>query len=149
MNYDPSMPLNQEAGQMYTSDKSKTVAGILGILVGSLGVHRMYMGYIGIGVLQLVLTLLTLGMAGLWGFIEGVLILVQDDWTDAHGRLLKGNEKGQDAYYQNIADQLKTATTTTPASNSNKFKELQELNELKKKGIITQEEFDIQKRRIL
>jgi hypothetical protein len=62
---------------------------------------------------------------------------------------LKGNEKGQDAYYQNIADQLKTATTTTPASNSNKFKELQELNELKKKGIITQEEFDIQKRRIL
>ena len=91
MNYDPSMPLNQEAGQMYTSDKSKTVAGILGILVGSLGVHRMYMGYIGIGVLQLVLTLLTLGMAGLWGFIEGVLILVQDDWTDAHGRLLKGN----------------------------------------------------------
>ncbi len=144
MNYNPSMPLNQEAGQMYTSDKSKTVAGILGILVGSLGVHRMYMGYIGIGVLQLVLTLFTLGMAGLWGFIEGVLILVQDDWTDAHGRLLKGNEKGQDAYYQNIADQLKT-----PAGNSNKFRELQELNELKKKGIITQEEFDIQKRRIL
>jgi len=149
MNYDSGMSLNQTTGQMYTSDKSKTVAGILGILVGWTGVHRMYMGYVGIGVLQMVLTILTIGVAGLWGFIEGILILVQDDWTDAQGRLLKGNERGQDAYYQDIADQFKKATTTAPASNSNKFKELQELNELKEKGIITQEEFDIQKRRIL
>ena len=144
MNYDPSMPLNQEAGQMYTSDKSKTVAGILGILVGSLGVHRMYMGYIGIGVLQLVLTLLTLGMAGLWGFIEGVLILVQDNWTDSQGRLLKGNEKGQGAFYRDIADEL-----NTPAGSSSKYRKLNELNELKEKGVITQQEFDIEKRKIL
>ena len=144
MNYDPSMPLNQEAGQMYTSDKSKTVAGILGILVGSLGVHRMYMGYIGLGILQLILTIVTFGLAGLWGFIEGVLFLVQDSWTDSQGRLLKGNEKGQGAFYRDIADEL-----NTPAGSSSKYRKLNELNELKDKGIITQQEFDIEKRKIL
>ena len=129
---------------MAISDKDKVVAGILGILLGGLGIHRMYMGYIGIGILQLILTLVTLGIAGLWGFIEGVLILVQDDWTDSQGRLLKGNEKGQGAFYQNIADEF-----NTPAGSSSKYRKLNELNELKEKGIITQHEFDTEKRKIL
>lgn len=55
--------------------KSKVVAGILGVLVGPFGVHRFYLGYIGIGVLQLILTFLSFGLASLWGFIEGILIL--------------------------------------------------------------------------
>ena len=76
MNYDQG-GLNQEPGQMSISDKDKTVAGILGVLLGGLGIHRMYMGYIGIGLLQLVLTLFTFGLAGLWGFIEGILILAR------------------------------------------------------------------------
>jgi TM2 domain-containing membrane protein YozV len=143
MNYDQSALLNQEPGQMSISNKDKTVAGILGILLGGLGIHRMYMGYVGIGLLQLVLTIFTFGLAGLWGFIEGVLILVQDDWTDSQGRLLKGNEKGQQAYYQGITDEL-----NTPAGSSHKYRKLSELNELKEKGIITQQEFDIEKRKI-
>ena len=143
MGYDQSALLNQEPGQMSISDKDKTIAGILGILVGGLGIHRMYMGYIGIGLLQLVLTIITLGLAGLWGFIEGVLILVQDDWTDSQGRLLKGNERGQQAYYQGITDELKTS-----AGSSHKYRKLSELNELEEKGIITQQEFDIEKRKI-
>ena len=142
MGYDQNALLNQEPGQISISDKDKTIAGILGILVGGLGIHRMYMGYIGIGLLQLVLTILTLGLAGLWGFIEGVLILVQDNWTDSQGRLLKGNERGQQAYYQGITDELK------PAGSSHKYRKLSELNELKEKGIITQQEFDIEKRKI-
>ena len=144
MNYDQSTMLNQEPGQMAISDKDKVIAGILGILLGGLGIHRMYLGYIGIGILQLILTIITLGLAGLWGFIEGVLILVQDNWTDSQGRLLKGNEKGQGAFYQNIADEL-----NTPAGSSSKYRKLNELNELRDKGIITQQEFDIEKRKIL
>jgi len=143
MNYDQNSLLNQEPGQMSISDKDKTVAGILGILLGGLGIHRMYMGYIGLGILQLVLTILTLGLAGLWGFIEGVLILVQDNWTDSQGRLLRGNEGGQQAYYRGMADEL-----NTPAGSSHKYRKLSELNDLKEKGIITQQEFDIEKRKI-
>lgn len=60
---------------VYKKQKSKVVAGILGILVGALGVHRFYLGYIGIGIVQLILTFLTCGISSLWGFIEGILIL--------------------------------------------------------------------------
>ena len=144
MNYDQSTMLNHEPGQMAISDKDKVVAGILGIVVGGLGIHRMYMGYIGLGILQLILTILTFGLAGLWGFIEGILILAQDSWTDSQGRLLKGNEKGPGVYYQGVPDEL-----NTPAGSSNKYRKLNELNELKEKGVITQQEFDIEKRKIL
>jgi TM2 domain-containing membrane protein YozV len=68
--------------------KSRVTAGVLGILLGFLGVHRFYLGYTTIGVIQLVLTLLTFGVAGLWGFIEGILILCGQIRTDASGQPL-------------------------------------------------------------
>ena len=69
--------------------KSKLVAGILGILVGGLGVHRFYLGYIGIGIAQIAVTFITCGVGALWGLIEGILILTGSINTDADGRLLK------------------------------------------------------------
>lgn len=68
--------------------KSKVVAGILGILVGGFGVHRFYLGYTGLGFLQLAVTLITCGAGSLWGFIEGILILVGSINQDAEGRPL-------------------------------------------------------------
>ena len=132
-------------GQQMMSNKDKTTAGILGILLGGLGIHRMYLGFVGIGLLQLVVTLFTLGIGGIWGFIEGILILVQDDWTDSEGRLLKGNEKGQQVYYNNVASEIKPPV----GGNDNKFQQLKELNELKEQGIINQREFDREKQKIL
>lgn len=73
----------------FPGQKSKVVAGILGILLGSLGIHRFYLGYIGIGIAQIVVTILTCGLGALWGFIEGILILVGSGiTTDAEGRRL-------------------------------------------------------------
>lgn len=66
---------NDENTNSNKKQKSKVVAGILGVLVGPFGVHRFYLGYIGIGIIQLVLTFLTFGLASFWGFIEGILIL--------------------------------------------------------------------------
>ncbi|PXF20313.1 MAG: hypothetical protein CXX75_00995, partial [Methanobacteriota archaeon] len=71
--------------QVLAPQKDKLVAGILGIVIGGLGIHRFYLGYIGIGIAQIIVTLITLGVGAIWGFIEGILILVQDDWTDAQG----------------------------------------------------------------
>lgn len=53
--------------------------------------HRFYLGHTGIGVLQVVLTLVTFGIAALWGFIEGVMILAgaQTFRCDARGVPLK------------------------------------------------------------
>ncbi|MBR5513301.1 MAG: TM2 domain-containing protein [Ruminococcus sp.] len=68
--------------------KSKMAAGLLGIFLGGFGVHNFYLGYTKKAVIQLVLTLLT-GVAGLWGFIEGILILCgKYITTDAQGNEL-------------------------------------------------------------
>lgn len=67
-----------ENTQVYKSEK-KLVAGILGILVGYLGIHKFYLGYTKEGVIQLVLTIITFGFAGLVGFIEGIMYLMKTD----------------------------------------------------------------------
>jgi len=68
--------------------RSKLTAGLLGIFLGGLGVHRFYLGYTGIGVAQIVVTILTCGLGSLWGFIEGIMILVGSIDRDAEGRPL-------------------------------------------------------------
>ena len=75
----------------YMEQKSKIVAGLLGILLGGFGIHRFYLGYPGIGVAQIFVSLVTFGFGSLWGFIEGILILVgaQSFRTDARGIPLK------------------------------------------------------------
>ena len=68
--------------------KTKMAAGLLGIFLGAYGVHNFYLGNTGKGVLQLVLTFVTCGMAGIWGFIEGILILCDRICYDGDGNPL-------------------------------------------------------------
>ncbi|MCU0231084.1 MAG: TM2 domain-containing protein [Acidobacteria bacterium] len=76
--------------------KSRLGAGLLGIFLGALGVHRFYLGFTGIGLAQLLLTVLSPLSCGVswliaaaWGFIEGILILVGAIDRDAAGELLR------------------------------------------------------------
>ena len=63
--------------------KSRLAAGLLGILLGTLGIHNFYLGFTTRGVIQLLVSLIggifTCGLAtiavAIWGFIEGVLLL--------------------------------------------------------------------------
>ena len=70
------------------SDKSKLVAGLLQILI-PLGIGRFYIGDTKIGVWQLIVTIVTCGIGGLWPFIDGIMILVGDT-KDSNGRPLRG-----------------------------------------------------------
>jgi TM2 domain-containing membrane protein YozV len=79
-------PQYQQPGGV--SDKSKLVAGILGIFLGTFGVGRFYMGHTRTGVLQLLAGVLTCGVGGLWGFIDGIMILVNGG-VDGQGRPLR------------------------------------------------------------
>ncbi len=51
--------------------KSQLVALLLCLFVGILGVHRFYLGYIGIGIIQL----FTLGGLGIWWLIDLIMII--------------------------------------------------------------------------
>ncbi|MFW6319199.1 MAG: zinc-ribbon domain-containing protein [Bacillota bacterium] len=74
--------------------KSKLAAGLLGILLGGFGIHNFYLGFTGKAIAQLLLTIIgwiiIIGpiIAGIWGLIEGILILTGSMNTDAEGNLL-------------------------------------------------------------
>jgi TM2 domain-containing membrane protein YozV len=62
---------------------SKIPAGICGILLGSLGIHKFILGYTGAGLIMLLVSLLTCFLASpimhLIGLIEGIIYLTKSD----------------------------------------------------------------------
>lgn len=93
----PMSPMNQPAaapvGAVYGVPKSKLAAGLLGIFLGAIGIHNFYLGYTGKAVAQLLICVLTCGIGGvvtgIWGLIEGIMILAGSINTDARGVALK------------------------------------------------------------
>ena len=60
--------------------EKKVIAGILGILLGSLGVHRFYLGDTKGGLIRLAIGVCTLGtIGGVIGLIEGIIYLTKSD----------------------------------------------------------------------
>ncbi len=65
----------------------KIAAGILGILLGALGIHKFILGYTTEGIIMLVVTLvlgvptcgLGAGVMGIIGLIEGIIYLTKSD----------------------------------------------------------------------
>ena len=69
--------------------KSRVLAAILALLLGWAGIHRLYLGYYRIALLQIAVTALTVGYGAVWGFIEFVLLLNRSIAVDGKGRPLK------------------------------------------------------------
>lgn len=61
------------------AENKKTTAGILGIVLGSFGAHKFYLGYQKEGIIQLVVTVVTCGLGGVVGFVEGIIYLTKSD----------------------------------------------------------------------
>lgn len=56
------------------SGKSQLTAALLAFFLGGIGIHRFYLGYTVIGIIQL----LTLGGLGIWALIDFIRILTGD-----------------------------------------------------------------------
>lgn len=65
---------------------NRVLGGILQIIPG---VGRMYLGYLAIGVLQLILSVCSCGLLAIWPIVDGVLILAGAVKFDGYGRILK------------------------------------------------------------
>lgn len=75
------------SGSGQVGSKNKLTAGLLAIFLGSLGIHKFYLGYSVSGVIMLLVTIIggivTLGVAsavmGVIALIEGIMYLTKDD----------------------------------------------------------------------
>jgi TM2 domain-containing membrane protein YozV len=64
---------------MSDASSKKIAAGICGILLGGLGIHKFILGYTKEGVIQLILSIVTCGIFSIVGLVEGILYLVKSD----------------------------------------------------------------------
>ena len=76
----------KDAFDKASGDNKKVLAGILGILLGWLGVHKFILGYNKEGMILLVLGVLgfftcgiTSGISGIIGLVEGIIYLTKSD----------------------------------------------------------------------
>lgn len=69
---------------METSPKSYVAAILLCFFLGTLGIHRFYVGKIGTGILMII----TFGGFGIWQIID-LVIIVCGHFRDKRGRYLK------------------------------------------------------------
>ena len=63
----------------YQNNK-KIAAGILAILLGSLGIHKFLLGYTNTGIIWLIISICTCGIVtSILGLIEGIIYLTMSD----------------------------------------------------------------------
>ncbi len=68
------------------SDKSRLIACLLAFFIGGLGIHRFYVGKIGTGICQILLTG-CFGVGCIWALIDFILI-VCGNFKDSDGKVV-------------------------------------------------------------
>ena len=154
-------------GKILWGMKSKTTAGLLGIFFGEFGLHWFYLGktnrgicYLGISIVGILLWFLPFIVVGIVGFIEGIMLLCknEDDFNEEYNyEYIHANDYQQprQQFYQQPQQRQYTAPQQPvqqpqPKSDfSSKADKLKDLKALLDAGVLTQEEFESEKKKIL
>ena len=80
-------PVGQTTSGSFTSGpKDRIAAAIFALVLGGLGIHKFYLGNIGMGILYLVFS--WTGIPSIIGFIEGIIYLTKSDEDFYHDHVL-------------------------------------------------------------
>ena len=83
VNYEPQHKSNYITTNMSDAKppgaEKKIAAGICGILLGGLGIHKFILGYTKEGIIQLIVSVATCGIGSIIGLIEGIIYLTKSD----------------------------------------------------------------------
>jgi len=71
--------VDEHGNRMSNQESQRVLAGILALLLGSLGVHKFVLGYTKEGIIQIIITFVSCGIAGIIPFIEGIIYLTKTD----------------------------------------------------------------------
>ena len=87
----PPVNAGMQQQQIPGADK-KLIAGLCGILLGGFGVHKFILGYTTEGLIQIAITVVTCGLGGIVGLIEGIIYLTKsdEDFVNTYIRHKKG-----------------------------------------------------------
>ena len=66
------------------SEKDWLITLLFSIFLGSIGIHRFYVGKIGTGILQLI----TLGGCGIWTLVD-IIMIATGNFKDKDGNVIK------------------------------------------------------------
>ncbi len=76
------MDIIDESGNKMPAQKQESkrvLAGILAIVIGSLGVHKFILGYTKEGIIQIIISIVSCGVLTIIPFIEGIIYLTKSD----------------------------------------------------------------------
>ena len=122
--------------------KSKTTAYLLWFFFGLLGFHKFYLGKVGVGILYF----FTLGIFFIGWFIDLFTLGTQ---VDTYNALAMGRANGSSV---NNNMNNNNVVVNVPSHGNNGFTitdQLHKLAELKEKGVLTEDEFNNQKAKLL
>ncbi len=71
--------IKEEWNTVTSSENKKMIAGIVAIVIGSLGIHKFILGYTKEGIIQIIITFVTCGLGGIIPLIEGIIYLTKSD----------------------------------------------------------------------
>ena len=140
--------------------KSKTTAGVLSIIFGEWGIHHFYLGNIGKGLGYAIVwvlfcwTIAVPVILAIIAIIEGIALLCKDQtefdmqYNNGHSSVYSGQQQNIVTQQSQVAVQQPTTTEHETHSKS-KAEQLVELKSLLDHGVLTQEEFDSEKQKVL
>lgn len=83
---------NKSHEPQFKPENKRVIAGITGILLGGLGVHKFILGYTNEGIIQIIISVCTCGIGSFIGLIEGIIYLTKTDEEFYH--MYQDNKKG-------------------------------------------------------